>query len=411
MRTTQRTLIALAATGLLGLSVAGCDDYLTVDNPNIVDASTIDPLAEASSLALSVEQEFADNYAELAAYSAWFTGSLYNSDINPGGNLLASRNLEETSGPVEGLYTGLSRTRALAGLVFETVEGTPVEVSESAARATLFSGFAFLFFADFYCQATVDGGPAMGTATLLDSATVHLGNARTLAQQVGHSDFENAAKVGLARAYLQMGDAPQAIQAAESVDPAFTYNMRYSDDLANRDRVGNYLYYSQASQTTISVAPAYRSLGDPRVVTHGPENHNFVAMDGETPIWSMEKYNSYSAPIRLASSLEAEYILAEANGTAAMLALAQERRAAAGLEPYSGATDPPSVLEEFLEQKTRDFFVEGKRMGDYRRHPDGLRTLIPAGTEYHKTGLPAYGDQQCWPIPEEELSNNPNLER
>jgi hypothetical protein len=48
-------------------------------------------------------------------------------------------------------------------------------------------------------------------------------------------------------------------------------------------------------------------------------------------------------------------------------------------------------------------------MGDYRRHPYGLRTLVPAGTPYHKVGLPAYKDLPCWPFPQEELDRNPNL--
>ena len=48
-------------------------------------------------------------------------------------------------------------------------------------------------------------------------------------------------------------------------------------------------------------------------------------------------------------------------------------------------------------------------MGDYRRHPEGLRTLVAAGTPYHKTGLPPYKDLPCWPLPQEELDRNPNL--
>jgi hypothetical protein len=398
----------LAAT--LGATVA-CGDFLTVENPIVVDAAEIDPTAEAGTLALSVQQEFVEAYSRIAPTVGWFTGEIYNADINPGGNYIASRNLDETTG-TSGVFTNMSRTRVLAELVISAVTGTDEEVSIAATRAEFYRGYSFLYMGEFYCQGSV-GGPALSMVAMMDSVVHYLSRASTLAGQVGGEtaqDFHDAALVGIARAHLHAGRGPQAITAAEAVRPEFEFFLTYSEDLANRSRVGNQIWeWIAGAHSQISVAPPYRNLGDPRVDVIPPDENNFVPFDGETPIWAPGKYTSHSSPIRLASKLEADYIVAEASGTQAMLDFVVDRRAANAQPAYDGPTDAQSVLEEFLEQRTRDFFLEGKRMGDYRRHPNGLRTLVPAGTPYHKVGLPAYKDLPCWPFPQEELDRNPNL--
>jgi len=394
------------------VTLTACDDFLAVENPNLVDASEIDPLVEAEVLALSVQQEFTMAYSRIAPYAGWFTGTLLNADINPAGNLISNRNLEPTSGAVNSVFNWMSRTRVLGGLVTETVAGTNLAVSVPAARAALWTGYAFLYLGEFFCQATVDGGPPLSTQMMMDSTVHHLTRASTIAGQVGAAaaDFRDAAQVGIARAHLHLGRAADARAAAESVRSGFEFRLHYSEDLANRGRVGNQIWtWSFGSGAQISAAPAYRNLDDPRVDIIPPAENNSVPFDGETEMWILGKYQGYSAPIRFASRLEADYLIAEAGGTQAMLAFVQERRAANGQPAYDGATDPQSVLEEFLEQRTRDFFVEGKRMGDYRRHPNGLRTMLPAGTPYHKPGLPPYAELPCWPIPQNEVDRNPHL--
>jgi hypothetical protein len=193
------------------------------------------------------------------------------------------------------------------------------------------------------------------------------------------------------------------------VTAGFTYNLLFINDLTNITRLGNYVWHITFNISTLSAAPAFRSLTDPRVTTVAPTVNKLRPMDGVTDMWSIGKYQSYSDPIRLASKIEANYIAAEAQGTAAMLTLIQSRRAANAQPAYAGPTDDRSVLVEFLTQRTYEFFVEGKRMGDYRRFPNDLPFLVATGTVYRKPNVPSYGDGKCWPIPIQELTNNPNL--
>jgi hypothetical protein len=71
--------------------------------------------------------------------------------------------------------------------------------------------------------------------------------------------------------------------------------------------------------------------------------------------------------------------------------------------------DDKSVRVEFLQQKTLEFFAEGKRMADYRRHPTDLPNVQPAGTAYHKPGYEPYANQTCLPLPFRETANNPHF--
>src|SRR5437764_186840 len=79
------------------------------------------------------------------------------------------------------------------------------------------------------------------------------------------------------------------------------------------------------------------------------------------------KFNGYGDPIRLASGLEAQYIAAEAalhgtGSTTAALTVINARRAAGGQGAYAGATDSLSVITELLNQRARDFWLEGKTL-------------------------------------------------
>ena len=116
-----------------------------------------------------------------------------------------------------------------------------------------------------------------------------------------------------------------------------------------------------------------------------------------------------TSPIRLASKLEADYIEAEATGTAAQLALIAARRAANAQPAYTGSTAPAAVLTELMEQKGRDFYLEAKRMGDFRRIPAAVINVPVPGTAYFKPGFSPVGNQVCWPLPLAETDNNPNI--
>jgi len=407
--TTRKTLRRIGAgiAGLLALSA--CGNFLEVEYPNVVSAEDVDPLADATTLSVSALQDLASSYGTYAVFGGIFTGELYSADVNSGGNLMSVRQVDETA--TNGYFASMSRARVLATKVLSSLDGTPGASSVNAARAWNVSGYAFLSFAEYFCSATVDGGPELTTTNLLDSAAANFTKAVVIGTALGASgaSMKDLALVGRARAHLAVGRKPLALADAQAVSANFRFDLVYINDLTNITRLGNLIWHQFFNIGNAAVAPPFQNLTDPRVQTTSPSVNRLRPMDGVTDMWSINKFNSYAAPIRLASKLEADYVAAEAQGTTAMLALVGARRSANAQPAYTGATDDASVLVEFLRQKTLDFYVEGKRMGDYRRYPTQLPFLVPAGTTYRKPNVPPYGNGRCWPLPIQERTNNPNL--
>lgn len=413
MRTLKRFVSAAAAGAALTLS--GCDYWLTVPDPTVIDADALDPVQDAALLSKSAQQNFANAYGWMIVYSSWFSGETDVSETFPTRNEFGRRSVVEQNGSLNGdVWFPLSQAASSAYLVVEAELPNP-DSNINYARAHLFLGYAFLMMAEHFCVGTVRSGPELSTAAMLDSAIAQFNLAVTRGSGAGGTDgnaLANAARVGIARAELQAGRPAQAIAAAQSVPAGFVFNLNFQDDLAQRGRLANKMWQFVRDRGSIAVAPAWR-INDPRVprqepTTFAPQDAAYE-LDRGIPYAIQLKYPDYNAPVRLASKLEADYIQAEAEGTASQLALIQARRAANTQPAYAGAVDANSVLTEFLTQKGLDFYLEGKRLGDFRRHPTNVIGVPAEGAVYWKPGFAPVGNQMCYPLPTAELDNNPNL--
>lgn len=409
MRAVLGTAMAFALVG----SAAACNDFLTVDNIGTVDAGDIDPLADASTLSNSSLQDFAEAYSSMIMYMGWFTGETIATETFQGPNDFTRRDVPD-NGDVNGsIFDPLSRAIVSSGRVIDVLKGTEGEGSNvDLARAELVAGYSFEFMAEQFCTGAVRAGPPLDSAAMLDSAKVHFSRAIEVGQANGSDEgvrLANAALVGRARSELQAGDKSAAAADAANVPADFEFDIEYFDDVNNRDRVSNQLWQRTFARGSISVSEAFRALDDPRVVTVPPGEGGFTPQDGVTPFYAQTKYTSYAAPIRLASKLEADYIAAEAGSVADQIALIDARRAANGLDPYSGPVTEQAVLTELMTQKSLDFFLEGKRLGDFRRNGSAVENMPVPGTPYFKAGYDPVGDDTCYPLPLAETSNNPNF--
>lgn len=414
--TMSRSLRTASAAIFIGL--AACTGELRVTDPNVIDSGTLDPASDAETFALSARQSLANSYSLLIMYSGWFSGEIWEAETDAVRVEFGRRAVLPTnSWLTDDLWRPLSVARATAARLLRLLAGTPGEGTNiNVARAELVSGYAFIFMAENFCQGAVDGGPPLTTADMLDSAVVHFTHAHDVGVAVTGGDaaegaaIADAALVGRARAHLQAGDDADAATDADAVSAGFSMSLAYLGDPSSLARLANQLWVYTADRRIIAVAPDWRTLDDPRVPVNAP-TPSLTPQDGVTEYWTQGKYTSYDDPIRLASKLEADYIAAEANGTAAMLALIDARRAANGLPDYSGATDDASVLTEFMEQRGRDFYLEAKRLGDMRRHPEAVLHVPVPGSAYHKAGYEPVGDETCFPLPLTETANNPNFSR
>jgi hypothetical protein len=416
----RRALTRSMLGAVLFLGTASCSErFLQVTNPNVIDAATVDPSSSAATLAGSAQQSFASAYGWLIMYSAWFTGEANVSDTFPTRNEFGYRLISDLNGSLNTeVWSPLSVAAAGTKIVVDLTFPNPT-TNIHLERAALFRGYSIEMMAEMFCSGTlpansVVGGPELTTAQLLDSAIVWFGTAidigaATPATDTASKTLANAARVGRARAKLQKGDKAGAAADAAAVPAGFVYNMNYADDLTNRTRLSNREWQYTFDRGSISVAAAYQ-LADPRTPYLDPSKHKLNPQDVVPGgFYIQQKYTGYASPLRLASKLEADYIAAEANGTVAQLALIQARRTANNQPAYAGATDAASVLTELFYQRSLEFYLEGKKLGDFRRHPEAVQNVPVTGQPYVKPGYVNVGSQTCFPIPRAERDNNPGM--
>jgi hypothetical protein len=421
----------LAGTAVAALILGACSNWLSVDTPNVIDDALVDPVRDAGILARSAEQNFASAYGHLIVYSSWFVGETDVSETFPTRNEFGRRSIVIQNGSLDtDVWFPLSQTVAMAYKVMDApLPDTTANINYT--RVGLFLAWSYLFMAEQFCQGAVRSGPPLTTADMLDSARLHFTLAISRGRAAGGEGniLANSGWVGLARTELQAGRLPQAIVAADSVPANFVHNMDYMDDLASRFRVANRMFFYVRDRGSIAVAPIWRigaplppaqvQNAEPRLpwrVTASSNDFapqdNFYSQDRGVPYAIQMKYPGYNTPVRLASKLEADYIKAEAQGTTQQLAIIDARRAANGQPVFSDSlrrNTPDSVRTQFFTQRGFDFYLEGKRLGDFRRHPTNIIGVPVVGAPYWKPGFAPIGNQVCYPLPITETDNNPNF--
>ena len=414
-QTIRRAVTRTLAVSTLLVGAAACSDkFLAVTNPNIIDASTVDPTSGAATLSASAQQNFAAAVGWLSMYSGWFAGEANVSDTFPTRNEFGFRLVVPENGSLQSdLWAPISLAAASSKIVLDLTLPTPT-TNINIARAATFRGFAILFMATDFCTGALSSGPELTTAQMLDSAIFWLGKGIDVGTANATTDgiaMANAARVGRARAKLQKGDKAGAATDAAATPAGFVYNLRYTDDLTNRTRLANRLYQFSFDRGSISVAPAFRVTNDPRLTYNPADKGTAQPQDVVPGGWFQQtKFTGYASALRLASKLEADYIEAEASGNAPkMLTLINARRTANNQAVYAGATDNASVMTELYNQRGIEFYLEGRRLADYRRSPSSVSNITPAGAPYFKPGYANTGTQTCYPLPRQERDNNPNM--
>jgi hypothetical protein len=419
MRALERFIAALASLAIL-LPVDACKDFLTVKTPSVIDAGTFDPGADPTVLSLSAQQNFATGAGVAWLRAAFVVWEAWNGfptvqledfglrSVAPDNPLLSS----DVWAPLQLALRSADNAASLLQ------KGASDNARVETARSYLIAGYSALTIAELFCQGVINGGPPLTTQQMLDSViqrfTSAISGGRAVAQsatgatQAAANAIVNAALVGRARAQLQSGRKTLAAADADQVAAGSRYDLLYVDNAAARVRLANPFWRLTFDQAQVVVPPAFR-VNDPRVPWIAPTSSQPLASDGITGFYQQGKWRSYGASIRLASRIEADYIAAEARGTTAMLALIAAQRAANGQGPYAGPTDDASVLTELEEQRGREFYLEGKRLGDFRRNPASVRNVPAPGSAYFKPGLNPVGSMTCMPIPTTESTTNPNF--
>ena len=409
----------LLATSLFTLAACGlADDLLSVEHPGSIDATEFE---DPQNAALMVDGVVADFECSLAHYinSGGLMGmELHDSQLTAAQWDFDRRTVEAAGGWYAtstcsariGTYTTLSTARwvaddAIAKLQSWSDDEVPGDRRDLLAKAAAYSGYAHVLMGEGFCSVAFDQGPEVTPAQVFERAVDRFTMAVSEAQAVGNDGLVNMALVGRARAYLNLGDPSRASEDAALVPEGFERNANYS---AASGRSENQVFAMNVRARQTSIFDSFRDLtyegvSDPRVDVF---NTGQIAPDQATIHWQQRKYTSASSPIRFASWVEAQLIIAEAEGGQVAVDIINDLHGRVGLPATFASTDEQEILERIIETRAREFFLESHHLGDVRRYD---LPLVPApGTPYPIKGG-SYGAQRCFPLPDVERLNNPNV--
>ncbi len=313
---------------------------------------------------------------------------------------------------VPGLYTPVSVARYGADKLAAALQGwTDAQVPNRQGllgQASAYAGYALVLLGEGMCTGAIDLGPELSRAQLQAEAEKRFTAAIAAATAANDTATLNMARVGRARARLDQNNLPGALADAALVPDGFVKNATYSAVNARRENLVNtQTYRGNFSSVEASFrGVTWNGAPDPRVAV---VDAGVKGQDRATEIWRPSKYPTLSTPIPIASWREARLIQAEASVAAGdvttAVAAINKLHTAAGISAYAGGS-AAEVLAQVQEERRRELFLEGQRLNDMIRFSV---TLSPApGTPFPTKGG-TYGSQLCFPLPDLERNNNPNL--
>ena len=362
------------------------------------------------------------------------------------------RDFNELNDILNQIYPFFQRARFTAdtsALLLKTYLGAEAAARDvRVARMLALAGYGYVYLGEQFCSAPIDRSAALTPEQLFQQAAPRFDEAIAIARAVkGTATTTNTpadsvlglALVGAARNALNLNDKPKAASYAAQVPAAFEYRAYFAEGIPPQaglavnplwngmgspevartgfnNNVSGGINYSQAALWVV-VDSAFEAVRDPRMPFSPTRVNTMVTAQPGFVANKPRSFGGYVAPttalpagapmtpgasIRVASGLEARYIQAELDGGgAATRTFVDAQRTGNGQTPTTAAT-PATLLAELRDQKRREFYLDGRRLGELRRYKAQFNTsLFPTGA--------GYGTVECFPVPIAERNDNPNL--
>lgn len=414
---------------VLGLGLTSCDtldELISVEAPSQVAAQDLDNPQNADLLVNSAINDFRCALVHFIAAGAyvgneWGVGGdtgggsyvWYDGRVFTPTGWTAMYATGDCSGTAPNVYEPLSTARWLADDALRRLDdwGDAQVPNRTAltAKASAIAGYSLTLMGEAMCSAAIDLGPELFPDDLFALAEQRFSRAIEAASSVGDSETLNLARVGRARARLNMGNGSDAAADASQVTTGFSYEFEYSDLDASTE---NKLYVLMQRELMATVEPMYRNMTfagvpDPRVEV---VDLGLKGPGTDIDMWASPKYPTLSSPVPVATWEEAQLIIAEVALSSGQLQQAVDiinlLHSRVNLPEFQ-SNDAAEIRDQLIYERSAELFLEGQHMQDLERFN---LELVPApGTPAPHGGV--FSDQICFPLPEVEYLNNPNINR
>jgi hypothetical protein len=432
MRSSRVARSALAVPALLW--VVACQDLttLTQSNPGQLAAAAVYVPSNAQLIVNGAAEDFFCAYNRYVVGSGLFTDELSDAISSADNFNYDRRSLPSSASYGTGtcgsnqqppIYTTLSTARATADTALAKLQGwsdaqMPPGVNRTRliAQAATYAGYTLVLLGEGMCSAAINLGPEVTPTQLFTEAKLRFDAAITAATTANDtasaSGTLNLATLGRARAQLDLNDAAAAGADAAKIPAGFLVSTQ--GDAINARRQ-NYSFFSINQSSYSTVDPSFRGLTldggapDPRVAVTDAKRGGTTS---GTQIFTPDKYPAFGTAMPIARYAEAQLIVAEARVAAgdlagAATAINNARNTRPGMPQYSEAGQTAEqVQSQIVEERRRELFLEGHRLGDIRRLN---LTMLPLADSKYPYTTGNYGTQTCFPLPDVERINNPNI--
>jgi hypothetical protein len=436
-QSSRARLATFCLAALAVLTVAGCSEFLVAENPGAVEEPNVNDPTNVTIIANGPIGQFQDAHDDVTYWNGQLADELHNRAVFVEEGQIDRRELYSDMTYINAfMYAPMQRARFVsedAAARLTEILGDTASRDLRVARALAYAGYSYVYLGEMMCATPIDLGPpkppeeifadaitrfeeaitiATAAKTYLQSLPVQNANAIAATDSVRHF-----ALVGAARAALNRDDKPRAIQFASQVPAAFQFRAYYNGEINTANRNRTYERLTLGSNANLLNTPFAAMSSDPRIP-------RIVSTTGRNGIpLSPPSYSSFNNTtagadfanitwVRIASGLEARYVIAEAEGpTAATLTFVNERRAAGTQPAVTLAGD--ALMAELRDQRSRDFYLDNHRLGDLRRYKKYYNVdLFPKGAYPGSTTGQVYNETiDCWPLPTNEINGNPNIPR
>lgn len=426
MRFRTQCIGAVAAV----IVVAACSDLttLTQSNPAALSSSTVYTPVNAQLFTNGAISDFECAYSRYVVGSGLLIDELSNS-FSSGSNFDYDARRNPTNATYgtgtcgnnqqPPIYTTLSVARRSADTAIARLKEfsdaqmpTGVNRSKLIGQAYAYAGYSIVLLGEGICDsAAINVGPPLKPAQLFAEAKIRFDSSIVYATAGSDPTTASFATLGRARTQLDLGNAAAAGTDAATIPATFVVNM--STDALNVRRE-NFAFITINQNSWATIDPSFRGL----TVGGAPDSRVAVTNTGKngtaagTQIWTPDKYPALNTVMPVARYAEAQLIVAEAKLAAndipgATAAINAARATHAGLPTFSSTgLSAADMKTQIIDERRRELFLEGHRLGDIRRY--NLPLSPAAGTAYPGGGG-TYGSQNCFPVPDVEKINNPNF--
>lgn len=424
LRRTGTAVAMIAAAGALG---ACSDTLLEVENPASIGTEYLDQITSIPALTNTIVSDFNRMFA--GGGPIHYAGAILSDEAITGHNFTQWQEFDrrivlEENSLLDDIYEPVQIARGTGELVLarlRTLVANPGS-SPRIAQSLAYLGYDYVLLGENFCSAPITPkGAALSSEELFEIAIAKFDTAIAVAQAgtgdsaatavLSRANIINLARVGAARAALNRGEFARAAAYASLVPTSFVHVVAHGE--ANGYQNNPFQGATQGTNRNLGVSVHFRDItNDPRVrweSSRTGHNTRTVLFTPRPPPSFVTDYAatgsttfSRGGNLRVASGLEAQYILAEAQGpTAANITFINSRRAIGNMAALPATVSAADFRAAVMEQRRRDFFLDGHRLGDIRRYLKLYNVdFFPTGT-HEDAAYGTYGTATCF-IPHQD---------